>query len=167
MKNTIYFLAIAALFFGFTACEDDEPILNIDPIAADITFEVAGFDRLAQDFVGTVEVTGYFMNIGTSDFRGGANAQRLVLEEAYPGGEWDQVAVRWFTDFNTEDTITISYNRVWDLSSPAEGEFAPDYRIRVVYEDFVLQNDTETNKDINLANNELVESGWQVPEMIP
>ena len=53
----------------------------------------------------------------------------------------------------------MSYEREWNSSSPTEGEFPPDYIVKISYDPDILIDGNPDNDDCNPGNNEVTRSG--------
>ncbi|WP_299898684.1 hypothetical protein [uncultured Aquimarina sp.] len=154
-------LFLAVLLFG---CSDDT-IDNeeIDLEATSITFSIVKDD----DFTGTATITGTITNIGDDSFRSSSGQQALRLYQRNLGAPapGELVSTVSFTDLAAGETLTISYSRPWNSSSPAEGEFPPDYSIVLDYDPDIFIDGNDSNNDEDLTNNSLTVSGSEINDL--
>ena len=150
----------------FIACDSDdttEPLSTIDLEATSIIFSIVNDD----DFTGTATITGTITNIGDENFSS-SNGQQIInlyqrnLGAPAPG---DLVGIVEFTNLNASETLTIEYARPWNSSSPAEGEFPPDYQIVLSYDPDIFIDGNDANNDLDLTNNELTVSGSGINDL--
>ncbi len=169
MKTTNYIktLILIATTTLFVSCDpnDESPIVDevpsIDLAAESITFTI---DK-DTDFVGTATITGTIKNVGDY-FSSGTGQQTIYLFERSLGTPTTQrgnlVATRSFTELASNGTLEISYSRQWNSSSPAEGEFAPEYILDISYDPDIFIDDNKNNDDTNHDNNNIMESGMEI-----
>jgi len=159
-------LILILITFILLSCdnEDDssttEP--NIDLKADSITFSV---EPITQ-FTGDVTITGTITNIG-DDFSSGVGQQNIRLYQkqlgaAEPG---DLVASVSFQSLEAGESIQVSYTRFWNRSSPAEGEFPPDYILLIDYDPDLLIDGNDNNDDSNTENDTLIKSGSAINDL--
>ncbi|MEO8035557.1 MAG: hypothetical protein ABI837_14065 [Acidobacteriota bacterium] len=139
----------------------------IDPAAAEIRFEIV---RRETQFRGRVRITGVVKNIGNTAFscNGGAMQASAHLYEL-PTAATSGGTLRAHTDFSSlavNDTVTVSYERDWDSSSPSEGEFSPSYKLIIVYDPDILLDSNTANDDCNNRNNNKSRSGSEINAML-
>lgn len=165
MKNITIIFSLLALTVGFSSCDPDP--IEVDLEVSDITFDVTGIDTDLQDFEGTVVITATVTNLGPDNYESGANQQGLILQESGNGTMlgWTTEASVNFGDLAVGETVTATYTRTWDISSPAEGEFPPYYKAYISFDPDIKIDGNESNDDENTSNDELIESGEQINNM--
>ncbi|MBU0485996.1 MAG: hypothetical protein KKB30_15945 [Proteobacteria bacterium] len=142
-----------------------KPIKNIrvrscpDPAAYAIDFRIV---NRGSQFAGTVEIMGTVKNVGTASYESGANQQMAQLYEAPLGGAGRLVASQSFQNLTAGQTVTVSYTRQWNASSPSEGEFPPNYKLLVVYDPDISMDGNAKNDDCNGVNNQKERSGADI-----
>ena len=139
------------------SCSATEPDLAVQGI----DFEIV--DR-EDDFRGTVRVTGTIENIGTT-FDSSPGQQSLFLYEMPLGGISILVAQEDFVDLEPGGSVTVSWERFWNSSSSAEGEFPPDYQILITYDPDILMDENDDNDDCDLDNNKMERSGQDINQL--
>ncbi|AZZ37415.1 hypothetical protein CIK05_11625 [Bdellovibrio sp. qaytius] len=127
---------------------------GIDPAAARIDFEV--LSRTTQ-WRGRVRVTATVKNVGRQDYVSRAGQQTALLYS-----DRTLVARRDFINLAVGQAFTFSYDRDWDSSSPAEGEFPPNYRLIVTYDPDIYLDSNPRNDDCSNANNDRSRSGADI-----
>ena len=156
-------LKILTLFLFCTtifSCEPDEdtPTPNIDLEAELIIFSV----EPTSQFAGNATITGIVKNIG-DNFSSGSGQQTILLYERSSGTPTTQlgnlVASLAFTTLSPDETLEVSYTRPWNSSSPAEGEFPPEYILIISYDPDLYIDGNVNNDDSNHTNDELIVSG--------
>jgi len=158
---------LSILFFSLLlcGCPPDDSIDNekIDLEATTITFSIVKDD----DFTGTATITGTITNIGDADFSSssGQQAIRLYQRDLGAPAPGDLVSTVNFTNIPVGETLTISYSRPWNSSSPAEGEFPPDYSIALDYDPDIFIDGNDNNNDEDLTNNNLTVSGSGINDL--
>ena len=152
MKNSILSLLLASVLLS---CDNDDPAVTIDLQAEKIEFSVVP----TSEFAGVATITGTVKNIG-SNYASGSNQQLVNLYE-------NSTLVKSipFQNLNAGESIQISYSRAWNSSSPAEGEFPPDYRLEIAYDPDILIDGNPNNDDKNSSNNSKTESGRAINEL--
>ena len=139
----------------------------IDPAAVEIRFEIV---RRDTQFRGRVRITGVVKNVGNTPFScnpGTSQASAHLYE--LPAGATSGGVLRAHTDFSAlavNSTVIVSYERDWDSSSPAEGEFAPSYKLMIVYDPDILLDSNTANDDCNVNNNSKPRSGTEINAML-
>ncbi|WP_298309661.1 hypothetical protein [uncultured Aquimarina sp.] len=156
-------LCITALFIACDSDDDTTSVGTIDLEATSITFTIVKDD----DFTGTATITGTVTNIGDANFNSGNGQQAVRLYQRSlgapaPGELVDTVS---FTNIDAGETLTIRYSRPWNSSSPAEGEFPPDYRIVIDYDPDIFIDGNDQNNDSDLTNNDLTVSGSGINDL--
>ena len=176
VRNRLNFLTISVLaLMAFTSCDpsddiNDAPIseptesVTIDLQAENIIFSV---DPTSQ-FAGNATITGTVRNLG-DNFRSGVGQQVIRLYERSLGTPTNQpgteVASLTFTSLDAGETLEVSYTRSWNSSSPAEGEFAPEYILVIDYDPDLFLDGNVNNDDTNSANNRVLVSGHLINGM--
>lgn len=154
---------LSALLFAITliSCDTDDdsgPPPDIDIEATEINFSIAN----RENFVADATITGTVTNI-RDDFRSGENQQSVLLYERSlgtpSGNPGNLVAQQNFANLDAGATITVSYTRRWNASSPAEGEFPPDYILVLTYDPDLFIDGNDENDDTNTDNNRVERNG--------
>ncbi|MBW1297097.1 protease inhibitor I42 family protein [Aquimarina litoralis] len=162
--KTLKILSVLSLSLLLCGCPDDS-IENekIDPEATSITFSIVKDD----DFTGTATITGTITNIGDASFSSSSGQQALRLYQRNLGAPapGELVGTVGFRILSPGETITISYSRPWNSSSPAEGEFPPDYSIVIDYDPDIFIDGNDANNDEDLTNNSLTVSGSEINDL--
>ncbi len=166
--KTLKFIPMIILAIAALSCDDDdtisEPPPTIDLEATSIDFSLANQD----DFVADATILGTITNT-QDDFVSGSGQQAILLYERSlgtpTGNPGVEVARVNFTTLGAGETLTISYTRTWNASSPAEGEFPPDYRILISYDPDLLIDGNDDNDDDNVSNDELTRSGQGINQL--
>lgn len=127
-----------------------------DPAAARIDFSIVS---LTSQFAGVVRIAGVVRNIGAASYESGPTQQSVLLYEVPIGGTAVLKANQAFQNLAPGAEVTVTYERNWDSSSPAEGEFPPDYRIILTYDPDIYMDGNPMNDDCNGGNNDLTRSG--------
>ncbi len=139
----------------------------IDPAAVDIRFEIV---RRDTQFRGRVRITGVVRNIGNAAFTSNPGTQQASAQlYEVPAGATSGGTLRAHTNFNAlavGGTVTVSYERDWNSSSPAEGEFAPSYKLMIVYDPDIRLDGNPNNDDCNMSNNTRQRSGTEINAML-
>lgn len=162
MKTKLSVLLVGLLLLS---CEEDEhPAIDIVPdLAADsISFSVESINQ----FSGYATIIGTVKNLG-ANYMSGEGRQSISLYEGYLGApNLRLVAQKNFTNLNSGDTLQILYTRYWMSSSPAEGEFPPNYVLQISYDpDFGIDRNP-FNDDKNMSNNRLTVSGAPINDLL-
>ncbi len=121
-----------------------------DPSASSIDFALVS---RATRFTGRVRVTGTVKNVGGAPYVSGANQQLALLYEIPLGGRPRLVAQRAFQNLAPNEVATVTFDRDWNASSPAEGEFPPNYRLVISYDPDILLDSNPKNDDCGASNN--------------
>lgn len=157
------FINIFVICLLLVSCEDDEPTVapDIDLAAHSISFAVAP----TSEFEGIATITGVVKNIG-DDYRSATGQQQATLYERPLGNlTGTVVAQSAFTNLDAGDSITLTYERDWNRSSPSEGEFPPDYVLIISYDPDLLLDGNTANDDTNSSNNQKEENGRDINEL--
>lgn len=131
---------------------------GIDPAAARIDFQV--LSRTSQ-FRGRVRVTATVKNVGHLPFISRTGQQTALLYS-----DRTLIARRDFVNLAVGQAFTFTYDRNWDSSSPAEGEFPPQYRLVVTYDPDIYIDGNSQNDDCSNANNNRVRSGVDINALL-
>ena len=141
-------------------------IVPNEPICPDL--KAAGIHfRLVQKFTqfrGNVKITGTVKNISSTNFRS-SNQGAVMLYEIVPGATPRVVASRSISNLDAGRSISVSYTRHWNISSPAEGEFPPSYRVCVIYDPDIALDSNKLNDDCNSRNNCAERSGVAIAKL--
>lgn len=130
-----------------------------DPAAARIDFSIVS--RTSQ-FAGVVRIAGVVRNVGAASYESGPTQQSVLLYEVPIGGTAALKANQAFQNLAPGEEVTVTYERNWDSSSSAEGEFPPDYRIILSYDPDIYLDGNPMNDDCNGSNNDLTRSGADI-----
>jgi len=167
MKTTILttkLSAIALLAFTIFSCEPNDPDPSIDLKAEFIVFSI---DQTSA-YAGNATVTANIVNVG-DDFRSGEGQQSLLLYEKQLGTSADQpgdlVGRLDFTSLAAGEKLEVSFTRPWNASSPAEGEWPPEYILVISYDPDLYSDGNVHNDDTNKSNDNIVVSGSLINEM--
>ncbi|NHF61447.1 hypothetical protein FK220_018990 [Flavobacteriaceae bacterium TP-CH-4] len=161
---------LAILPFALLSCDpDEEPIVEETSPTIDLAVETISFSVVkTSDFVGVATITGSIKNIA-DNFVSGTGQQKVYLYERSLGTPTDQpgnlVAERSFTNLAAGETLEVSFSRAWNASSPAEGEFPPEYILYIGYDPDIYIDGNEHNDDTNTSNDELLESGMAINDL--
>ncbi len=140
------------------ACEE---VRCPDPAVESIEFAITRRDTA---FRGRVRIRANVTNLGGA-FRSGAGQQSIVLEEVPLGGRGRVVAQRPFVNLDAGETISVTWYRNWNASSPAEGEFPPTYRAYLSYDPDIYIDGNDANDDCGTRNNVLERSGTGINDL--
>ncbi len=132
-----------------------------DPAAQSITF---GIVSRTSAFRGQVRITGTVRNLGGA-FDSSPGQQVVQLFEEPLGGRARLVATQPFADLPAGGEVRVTFERAWDASSPAEGEFPPNYLLIIAYDPDILSDGNADNDDCQSANNSLERSSSAINEM--
>ena len=135
------------------------PILQcIDPATESINFQII---RRDTQFKGKVRITGVMKNIGTLPYQSNPNQQALLLYEN------NKLVKRTsFQNLSPGSAMTIAYDRDWNSSSPAEGEFPPEYKLLITYDPDIRLDGNPRNDDCRNSNNQKVASGQSINQLL-
>ncbi len=122
-----------------------------DPAARSIDFRIV---NKTNQFKGRVEITGTIKNIGLAAYETRTNQQSIELFEGS-----QLVKNQAFGNLSPGQTATIRYQRNWNSSSPAEGEFPPRYLLMIVYKPDITKDGNPKNDDCVGTNNRKERSG--------
>jgi len=124
---------------------------RIDPAAQSLDFVLV---RRTARFRGVVRITGVVKNLGRANFLSGPRQQSVHLYQ-----DNRIVATRAFQTLGAGATLAVAFERAWDASSPAEGEFPPQYKLVLSYDPDIAIDGNINNDDCNSRNNLLTRSG--------
>lgn len=130
-----------------------------DPAVQSIKFDIAS---RTSEFEGRVKIVGTIKNVGTANFESGPGQQELQLWETNPGGSPRLVATKPFEKLAKDEIIFVQYERDWNSSSPAEGEFPPTYKLVISYDPDINIDDNKKNDDCETENNSMEQSGAEI-----
>ncbi|MDI1472665.1 MAG: hypothetical protein QMD43_07235 [Thermodesulfovibrio sp.] len=130
-----------------------------DPAVEKIDFTI--ISKTSQ-FSGKVRITGVVKNAGLAPYISGANQQAVYLYEIPMGGTARLVAQKKFQNLNPGQQVIITYERNWNASSPAEGEFPPSYKVIIAYDPDIRLDGNPQNDDCNVNNNQKERSGTDI-----
>lgn len=141
------------------------PLCAIDPAATAVDFAVVARSATSR-FEGRVRITGKVKNVGRSAFESHAGQQAVQLWETAPGARPRLVASVPFVNLAPNQEISVSFDRTWNSSSPAEGEFAPSYKVMLSYDPDIFIDGNTKNDDCNSRNNVKERSGVDINAML-
>lgn len=116
----------------------------------------------SRPFAGRVRILGTVKNVGLGAYKSQADQQVALLLETNPGGAPRLVAHQPFHDLTPGAEVNLHYEREWDASSPAEGEFPPDYRLMIAYDPDILLDSNTRNDDCRGTNNWIERNGSDI-----
>ena len=131
-----------------------------DPAVVDIKFSIV---RKYSKYRARVRITGVVKNIGKADYISNPNQQTIVLDS---GDAAHPLKVIPFKDLRAGQTIIITHEVDWDISSPNEGEFPPTFRVYILYDPDITMDENTKNDDCNSKNNSMSKSGRAINDMI-
>ncbi|MGC4086786.1 MAG: hypothetical protein QM756_02595 [Polyangiaceae bacterium] len=132
-----------------------------DP-SAQVEFRVA---RRDSTFRGLIEIKASVKNVGLP-YVTGPNQQLLNLYEIVPGSTPRLVASQPFANLASGEVASVSITRLWNSSSPAEGEFPPSYRAVISYDPDIAIDGNTRNDDCHPENNSIERSGTAINAML-
>lgn len=127
------------------------PLCQVDPAIENINFQIL---YKTSQFRGKVRITAIVKNKGVTRYTSGPNQQTVLLYEGP-----NLVARQDFQNLEAGQTISLSFDRLWDASSPSEGEFPPEYKALIIYDPDILLDGNKLNDDCRNTNNQLIRSG--------
>ncbi len=110
---------------------------------------------------GTAHITAVVKNLGDVPYSTRAGQQNVQLFE-WPLGRATAGPPKKVCEFGNlavNQEVKCQYDRPWDCSSPAEGEFPPNYKAMIVYDPDIRLDGNPKNDDVNSKNNSLQVSG--------
>lgn len=135
-----------------------------DPAAHEIRFQIV---RSYTQFRKRIRITGIVKNVGKQAFVSGPNQASAQLYEIPLGAASGRmVAQRAFQNLAPGATISVSYERDWNSSSPSEGEFPPNYKLIITYDPDIYMDANKQNDDCGRNNNTKQRSGTDINAMI-
>ncbi|URR36226.1 hypothetical protein NBE99_03590 [Thermosynechococcus sp. HN-54] len=134
-------------------------VLCPDPAVQAVNFSLM---NRTTPFEGRVRITGIVRNRGTSTYQSGVNQQMVYLYEQMLGGRARLVAQQPFQNLGVGQEVTVMFERPWNISSPAEGEFPPNYVLEIGYDPDIRIDGNPHNDDCRLGNNRLQRSGAEI-----
>lgn len=130
-----------------------------DPAVQRIDFAIVS---KTSQFSGKVRITGVVKNVGLEPYISGPNQQAVYLYEVPMGGKSNLVATKKFQNLNPGQEVKVTYERNWNASSPAEGEFPPSYKVVIGYDPDIRLDSNPKNDDCNMNNNQMERSGTEI-----
>lgn len=130
-----------------------------DPAVQRIDFVIVS---KTSQFSGKVKIIGVVKNVGLEPYVSRPNQQAVYLYEVPMGGKANLVATKKFQNLNPGQEVKVTYERNWNASSPAEGEFPPSYRIVIAYDPDITLDSNPKNDDCNTNNNQMERSGKEI-----
>lgn len=133
-----------------------QPVLRRcpDPAARQIDFQLI---QRTNQFNGRVRITGVVRNVGRAAYESNPGQQIAYLYE-----NERLVAQRSFQNLTPGQEVRVVYVRDWNISSPAEGEFPPTYKLIIGYDPDIAIDGNPRNDDCNLNNNRRERSGEDI-----
>ena len=125
-----------------------------DPSANRIGFRL--INKTSQ-FAGNVEIIGVVKNVGGAAYESGPNQQGMHLY-----ADTHLVKSQAFQNLAPGQEVEIRHSRPWNSSSPAEGEFPPEYKLIITYDPDIRIDANPKNDDCNGANNVKTRSGADI-----
>lgn len=129
----------------------------IDPAATQVGFRVLS---RTSTYRGRVQIVGTIKNLGRQSFLSRYGQQAVYLYE-----DSRVVARRSFTSLAPGASLSLAYQRNWDASSPAEGEFPPTYKVVISYGPDIYIDGNPNNDDCRSQNNQLSKSGTAINQL--
>lgn len=123
-----------------------------DPAATAVDFTVLSRSATSR-FQGRVRITGKVKNLGAQAFESRPGQQTAQLIETPLGGRPRIVATVPFVNLAPNQEISVSFDRNWDASSPAEGEFPPSYKVVLSFDPDIYIDGNTKNDDCVTTNN--------------
>lgn len=128
-----------------------------DLAAQQIQFQLI---RRNSSFRGVVRITGVIRNVGLVAYNSGLGQQVAYLYEQQLGVSTPRlVAEQPFQNLVPGQEVRVSFERDWNGSSPAEGEFPPIYKLLIGYDPDIYKDGNPKNDDCNRINNQRERSG--------
>ena len=155
MKTRHLMVFVAATFCAASAFAVAGP----DPAVVRIEFTIHK-DKF-HPTRGTAHITAVVKNVGDVPYTTSPTQQNIQIFELVLGraaaGPAKKVCT--FGNLTVGQEVRCQYDRPWDSSSPAEGEFPPDYKAMIVYDPDIRLDGNPKNDDISSKNNSLQKSG--------
>ncbi|MCG8407236.1 MAG: hypothetical protein MI923_18720 [Phycisphaerales bacterium] len=161
MKSKVLFFVLLASTFGMS----DMNCPNIGTIAIGGSECPEGLSNPAVDRIdfrrvdGTldmVRITGVVENKGSGDFSSGEGQQTIQLYEGV-----ELVAQQAFENLAAGATASISHTRTWETGN----EFAPTYRVLIVYDPDIYIDANADNDDCQPSDNALARDGVEIDDL--
>jgi hypothetical protein len=134
-----------------------------DPALRPLTYKVV--ERTpGRRFQGKVSLIATVENVGKGEYRSRPNQQQIQLFETPRGGQPRMVASREFGNLAPGQKVDLVWTRPWDASSPAEGEFAPSYEAKIVYDPDIRTDGNPANDECSAGNNAARLNGKSINE---
>lgn len=115
---------------------------------------------------GTAMIIAVVKNVGTAPYNTRAGQQNVQIFEMPLGGTPGPAKkVCDFGSLLVNAEYRCELDRPWDSSSPAEGEFPPNYKAMIVYDPDIRLDGNPKNDDINSKNNQLQVSGARINDL--
>ncbi|MEN9253393.1 MAG: hypothetical protein Q6K26_00745 [Gloeomargarita sp. SZTDM-1c_bins_89] len=127
-----------------------------DPAVQAINFKL--LNRTSR-FRGQVQIIGVVRNQGSAPYQSAPNQQIVALYEQVPGSPARLVAQQPFLNLAPGEQVQVIFERDWNSSSPAEGEFPPTYLVTINYDPDIYIDGNPGNDDCRTTNNRLERSG--------
>ncbi len=167
LKTKIFALLLIVFTIGSCVTDDLETAVPNPTIDLKAEFIIFSIDPSSQ-FAGEATITANIINIG-DDFQSGAGQQSLLLYEKQLGVPTDQpgdlVGRLDFTSLAAGEKLEVSYTRPWNASSPAEGEFPPEYILIISYDVDLFADGNVHNDDTNNSNDKITVSASLINQM--
>lgn len=138
--------------------------INCDPAAVRIDFSIRK-DKF-HPTRGTAKIVAVVKNVGTDVYNTRAGQQNVQIFEMPLGGVAGPA--KKVCDFGTlyvGAEYRCEYDRPWDSSSPAEGEFPPNFKAMIVYDPDIRLDGNPKNDDINMKNNQVQAPGTRINDL--
>lgn len=129
----------------------------VDPSATKIDFQILS---TTSTYRGLVKIVGTIKNLGKEAFVSKSGQQIILLYE-----DSRIVARKPFINLASGATDMVIFQRNWDASSPAEGEFPPTYKVVISYDPDIFIDGNVKNDDCNQRNNEISRSGSGINDL--
>ena len=155
MKPRHLMVFVATAFFAASA------FAAVGPDPAVVRFEFSITKNKLRPTRGTAHITAVVKNIGDTPYNTGPAQQNIQIFELPLGRASSGPAkkVCTFGNLTVGQEVRCQYDRPWDSSSPAEGEFPPNYKAMIVYDPDITLDGNPKNDDKNAKNNSLEASG--------
>lgn len=165
MKSRVFIAALlCAALVPNAGCKKNDACTSAPDLKADrVMFEILS---KSSQWAGRVRITGVVRNVGER-YESAAGQQTANLYEVQLGGSVpaSPQAARAFTNVVPGGELTVTYERDWNSSSPAEGEFPPSYRLQILFDPDIQLDDNDCNDDQNPSNDVLTVSGSAINDL--
>jgi len=152
-RHLLVFVAVA--FSALSAFA----VVGPDPAVVRIEFSIT--KNKFHPTRGTAHITAVVKNVGDAPYNTGPAQQNIQIFELPLGrtsaGPAKKVCT--FANLTVGQEVRCQYDRPWDSSSPAEGEFPPNFKAMIVYDPDIRLDGNPKNDDVNSKNNSLQVSG--------